>query len=177
MGYVAKFWKIVKVDGVETEKSLVNKSTYRASCRKVTIGTAGATEEQLAAIQAALATKDDAHIEAVVAGLVKPATPPATESGTGTTTPGTGTTTPGTGTTTPGTGTTTPDAGTTTPGTGTTTPDAGTTTPDTGTTTPGTGTGTTTPEQPSNPEEGNGDAGSEVPEPGESEESESDSNE
>ena len=57
----------------------------------------------------------------------------------------------------------------TTPGgTTSTTPDAGTTTPDTG---------TTTPEQPSNPEEGNGDAGSEVPEPGESEESESDSNE
>ena len=168
MGYVAKFWKIVKVDGVETEKTLVNKSTYRASCRKVTIGTAGATAEQIAAINAALATKDDAHIEAVVAGLVKPVTPDA------------GTTTPGTGTTTPGTGTTTPDAGTTTPGTDTTTPDAGTTTPGTGTTTPDAG--TTTPEQPSNPDQGNGDAGNQNPETpengeGESEESESDSNE
>ena len=119
MGYVAKFWKIVKVDGVETEKTLVNKSTYRASCRKVTIGTAGATAEQIAAINAALATKDDAHIEAVVAGLVKPVTPDA---------------------------------------------------------------GTTTPEQPSNPDQGNGDAGNQNPETpengeGESEESESDSNE
>lgn len=156
-GYVAKFWKIVKVDGVETEKTLVNKSTYRASCRKVTIGTAGATEEQLAAIKAALATKDDAHIEAVVAGLVKPATP---------STPETGTTTPETGTTTPNTGTTTPDTGTTTPDTGTTTPDAG-----------------TTPDQPSNPDTGNnnesGDSGSETPENGDSEnqESEADSNE
>lgn len=168
MGYVAKFWKIVKVDGVETEKTLVNKSTYRSSCRKVTIGTAGATAEQIAAINAALATKDDAHIEAVVAGLVKPATPDA------------GTTTPGTGTTTPGTGTTTPDAGTTTPGTGTTTPDAGTTNPGTGTTTPDAG--TTTPEQPSNPGQENGDTGNQNPETpengeGESEESESDSNE
>lgn len=168
IGYVAKFWKIVKVDGVETEKTLVNKSTYRASHRKVTIGTGGATAEQLAAINAALATKDDAHIEAVVAGLVKPATPETPN--TGTTTPGTGTT-PGSGTTTPGTGTT-PSTGTTTPGTGTTTPDEGTTP----------GTGTTTPEQPSNPDQGNGDTGNQNPETpengeGESEESESDSNE
>lgn len=161
MGYVAKFWKIVKVDGVEVEKTLVNKSTYRASCRKVTIGTAGATAEQLAAIQAALATKDDAHIESVVAGLVKPATPEPT--------PGTGTTTPGT---------TTPDTGNTTPDAGTTTPDAGTT-PDNG----------TTPEQPTTPDAGNGEenggnneggeSGNETPETGNggSEETGTDSNE
>ena len=180
MGYVAKFWKIVKVDGVETEKTLVNKSTYRASCRKVTIGTAGATEEQLAAIKAAVATKDDAHIEAVVKGLVAPVTQPDA----GTTTPDNGATTPNTGTTTPNTGTTTPDNGTTTPDSGTTTPDSGTTTPDNG---------TTAPEQPENsekPDNGNvggenndagnsegGETGSETPENGESEESEEDSNE
>ena len=137
MGYVAKFWKIVKVDGVETEKTLVNKSTYRASCRKVTIGTAGATAEQIAAIKAAIATKDDAQVEAVVASFVTPPTPEQT--------PGTGTTTPGN---------TIPDAGTTTPDTGNTTPDAGTTKPDNGTTTPDNG--TTTPENPTKPEEGNG---------------------
>ena len=157
IGYVAKFWKIVKVDGVETEKTLVNKSTYRSSCRKVTIGTAGATADQLAAIQAAIATKDDAQVEAVVASFNAPPAP----------------TTPDTGTTTPNTGTTTPDAGTTTPNTGTTTPDAGTTNP--------------TPEQPTTPDTGNGDAGnseggetgSETPETGnsESEESQDDSNE
>ena len=143
IGYVAKFWKIVKVDGVETEKTLVNKSTYRSSCRKVTIGTAGATADQLAAIQAAIATKDDAQVEAVVASFNAPPAP------------------------------TTPDAGTTTPNTGTTTPDAGTTNP--------------TPEQPTTPDTGNGDAGnseggetgSETPETGnsESEESQDDSNE
>ena len=150
IGYVAKFWKIVKVDGVETEKTLVNKSTYRSSCRKVTIGTAGATADQLAAIQAAIATKDDAQVEAVVASFNAPPAP------------------------------TTPDAGTTTPNTGTTTPDAGATTPDAGTTNP-------TPEQPTTPDTGNGDAGnseggetgSETPETGnsESEESQDDSNE
>lgn len=96
IGYVAKLWKVVTVDGVEQERTQVNKSTYKASCRKVTIGTKGATAEQIAAINAAIATKDDAHIKAVVAGLKKPAN----------TTP----TTP-----TPSTGTTTPDAGNTTP--------------------------------------------------------------
>ena len=167
IGYVAKFWKIVKVDGVETEKTLVNKSTYRSSCRKVTIGTAGATAEQLAAINAAIATKDDAQVEAVVASFNAP---PAT------TTPDAGTTTPNTGTTTPDSGTTKPDSGNTTD-TETTKPDAGTTT-----------------EQPSKPDTGNGDSndgnsdgenneggatGSETPETGngESEESEDDSNE
>lgn len=99
MGYVAKFWKVVKVDGVQTERTLVNKSTYRASCRKVTIGTAGATAEQIAAIKAAIATKDDAHVQAVVASLVAPpapVTPPTTEtpSNTETSTPDAGTTTP-----------------------------------------------------------------------------------
>ena len=150
MGYVAKFWKIVKVDGVETEKTLVNKSTYRSSCRKVTIGTAGATEEQLAAIKAAVATKDDAHIEAVVKGLVKPATPD------------TGTTTPDTGTTTPDAGTTTPDAETTTPDTGVDTPEQPEN-PDNG--------------NDDNENNDNNDGGSETPENGDSEESISDSNE
>lgn len=169
IGYVAKFWKIVKVDGVETEKTLVNKSTYRASCRKVTIGTAGATAEQIAAINAAIATKDDAQVEAVVASFVTPPTPEPT--------PGTGTTTPGT----------TPDAGTTTPGTGNTTPDAGTTTPDNGSTTPDNE--TTTPENPTKPEEGNsgedggnnegGESGEQTPETGNggNEETGTDSNE
>lgn len=86
-GYVAKLWKVVTVDGVETDKIQVNKSTYKASCRKVTIGTKGATPEQLAAINAALATKDDNHIKAVVTGLTKPATPSTPETPTTPSTP------------------------------------------------------------------------------------------
>lgn len=78
IGYVARFWKVVTVDGVRESKTLVNKSTYRTSCAKVTIGTAGATAEQMAAIKAALATKDDEHIKAVVEGLVKPPEPETT---------------------------------------------------------------------------------------------------
>ena len=95
VGYVAKYWKIVTVDGVQTEKTQMNKSTYSASSRKVTIGTKGATAEQLAAIKAALATKNDAHIKSVVKSLTSapvqtPSTPTQPE-----TTPGTeGETTP-----------------------------------------------------------------------------------
>lgn len=71
VGYVAKLWKIVKVNGKEVEKTQVNRSTYNASCRKVTIGVKGATKEQLAAIKKALKTKDDKHIESVVKSLKK----------------------------------------------------------------------------------------------------------
>jgi len=74
IGYVAKLWKVVTVNGVEQEKTQVNKSTYKASCRKVTIGTGGATAEQLAAINEALATQDDNIIKSVVEGFLAPTT-------------------------------------------------------------------------------------------------------
>lgn len=93
IGYVARFWKIVTVDGVRESKTQINKSTYKTSCRKVTIGTKGATAEQMAALHAVLATKDDAQIQAVVEGFLLPPEPE----------------TP----VTPDTGATTPDAGTT----------------------------------------------------------------
>ncbi len=77
IGYVAELWKVVKVDGVEQERTRVNKSTYQASCRKVTIGIAGATAEQIAAINAAIntaiTTGDDTVVESTVAALVTPA--------------------------------------------------------------------------------------------------------
>lgn len=80
IGYVAKLWKVVTVNGVEQERTQVNKSTYKASCKKVTIGTKGATPEQIEAIKKALATKDDAYIKSVVNGLTKPAaTTPVTQ--------------------------------------------------------------------------------------------------
>ncbi len=119
IGYTANLWKIVSVDGVQTEKTQVNKSTYNASCRKVTIGTMGATPEQIAAIEAAIATGDDDQVQAVVEGF---AAPPVEDPNAGTTT------TPEQGTTDPNAGTTTdPNAGTTTdPNAGTTTdPNAG----------------------------------------------------
>ena len=112
IGYVAKLWKVVKVNGVEQERTQVNKSTYSASCRKVTIGTAGATAEQLATIKAALATKDDNYIKSVVTAMAKPST------STPTPTPGNGGNDSGEANT-PGTGNESGNGGeTTTPGTG-----------------------------------------------------------
>lgn len=121
IGYSAKYWKIVKVDGVETERIQVNKSYYIDSCMKVTIGTKGATAEQLKKINEVLLTKDDVKIKEEIEGLLKPATPE-TPSGTQTpTTPGTGsnTQTPGNQDTTPGNDANTGNGGTQTPVEGT----------------------------------------------------------
>jgi len=72
IGYVAELWKVVKVDGVEQERTKVNKSSYQASAKKVTIGVAGATDYQIMTINAALATGDDAHIASVISSLGVP---------------------------------------------------------------------------------------------------------
>lgn len=69
VGYTARLYKIVSVNGKDTEKIRLNRSSYKASPKKVTIGIKDATSEQLAAIQAALATKDDAHIKKVVKNI------------------------------------------------------------------------------------------------------------
>lgn len=76
IGYTAELYKVVKVDGVEQERTRVNRSSYQASAGRVTIGTAGATAEQVAAINAAIATGDDATVQATVTAL---ATPPVVE--------------------------------------------------------------------------------------------------
>lgn len=39
-GYKAKLWKVVYVDGVETERIPVNESKYKATPRTATVGTA-----------------------------------------------------------------------------------------------------------------------------------------
>lgn len=67
-GYVAELYKIVKVNGVETERVKVNKSTYRGSNRVVTYGTAGdpVLSENL---RAAIALQDEALADANIAGL------------------------------------------------------------------------------------------------------------
>ena len=66
VGYVAELYKVVTVNGVETERTRVNKSTYQASCRKVTIGLGGANEAHIAAVHAAIATGDDGYVQGVV---------------------------------------------------------------------------------------------------------------
>ncbi|MDO4261270.1 MAG: VanW family protein [Eubacteriales bacterium] len=68
-GYVAELYKVVKVNGVETERTKVNKSTYKGSNRVVTYGTAGdpVTSENL---RAAIAAQDEALADANIAPIV-----------------------------------------------------------------------------------------------------------
>lgn len=65
-GYVAELYKIVKVNGVETDRIKINKSTYKGSDRVVTYGTAGdpTLSENL---RAAIAAQDEALADANVA--------------------------------------------------------------------------------------------------------------
>ena len=71
-GYVAELYKVVKVDGKETERIKVNKSTYRTGNRTITYGTAGdpVLSENL---RAAIALQDEALANANIAPLVPPA--------------------------------------------------------------------------------------------------------
>lgn len=71
-GYIAELYKVVKVNGVETERTRINKSTYKGSDRVVTYGTAGdpVLSENL---RAAIALQDEALADANIAGVVPPA--------------------------------------------------------------------------------------------------------
>lgn len=82
VGYEARLWKVVTVDGVEESREIYNKSTYKASPKIVNVGTASADPNVSAVIGAALATGDEATIYAAVApytasaaAVVNPASP------------------------------------------------------------------------------------------------------
>ena len=75
-GYVGEYWKIIKVDGVETERVRLNKSTYRAVPKTASVGTA--TDNQMVAtvLKNAIATGSIEACKAaaaqVSAGIVDP---------------------------------------------------------------------------------------------------------
>ncbi len=70
VGYVAELWKVVKVDGVEESRTLVNKSTYKPSPRTGSFGIASADPNATAAMQAAIATGSIDYCRAVAASLI-----------------------------------------------------------------------------------------------------------
>lgn len=85
VGYVARLWKVVTVDGVEESREVFNKSTYKASPKIVNVGTASEDPNISAAVGAAIATGDEATIHATVAqytanasAVVEPAPPETT---------------------------------------------------------------------------------------------------
>lgn len=67
VGYTAKLWKVVKENGVEVSREQYNSSTYNASPRIVTVGISSSNSSAVAAVQAAIATKNESTIRSVVA--------------------------------------------------------------------------------------------------------------
>lgn len=67
VGYKARLWKIVTVDGVEESREIFNTSAYNPSAKIISVGTASANPEAVAAISAAVATQDEGTIYAAAA--------------------------------------------------------------------------------------------------------------
>lgn len=65
-GIVAKLWKVVKENGVEVSRTEVNTSKYAMSPKKYTVGTANASAEALAELQAAIATQNIDAVKGVI---------------------------------------------------------------------------------------------------------------
>lgn len=76
VGYTAKLYKHVYVDGKETEVTEVNYSSYKAEPAYVSVGTAWGDEGSVGALAAAIATNDPATVTATIdslAGIVNQA--------------------------------------------------------------------------------------------------------
>ena len=71
-GYKAKLWKIVKVNGVEQSRELVNSSNYRAVARMATVGMQTADPAVLEQMNAAVATGNIDHVKNVIAAIMAP---------------------------------------------------------------------------------------------------------
>ena len=69
-GYRAKYWKVVKVDGEETERVQLNSSSYIATPKTATVGTAG---DATGVMSAAVGTQSIDYCKAVAAQLISAA--------------------------------------------------------------------------------------------------------
>lgn len=65
-GVVAKLWKVVKENGTEVSRTEVNTSKYAMSPRRYTVGTANASPEAMAELQAAAGTQDINAVKAII---------------------------------------------------------------------------------------------------------------
>lgn len=66
-GYVAELYKVVTVDGVETERTLVNKSTYQASPQTIVVGIKSNDADAVKAMKAAVKNGDAALVKRLAA--------------------------------------------------------------------------------------------------------------
>lgn len=69
IGYTGELWKVVKVDGVETDRIKINKSTYHPSPRSATVGTAAGDPSLTAAMQAAIGSGSIDYVKQTIASL------------------------------------------------------------------------------------------------------------
>lgn len=72
VGYKAKLWKVVKENGVEVERTLVNTSSYKMTPRYATVGVATADPNAKNEIMAAIGTSSIDHVRNVIAILTTP---------------------------------------------------------------------------------------------------------
>lgn len=68
-GYVGELWKVVKVDGKQTERVQINKSNYQPTPKTATVGTATDNPTALALLQAAIASGNIDTVKATVSEL------------------------------------------------------------------------------------------------------------
>jgi len=69
IGYVGELWKVVKIDGTETERTQLNKSTYTASPKTATVGTAASDPSITTMLQAAIATGSIDYCKSIISQL------------------------------------------------------------------------------------------------------------
>lgn len=116
VGQSAKLWKVVTIDGVEQEREVVNTSKYSSSPKIIAVGNVSDDPNACAAINAAIATQDEATVRAVAAQCAAgaaPAAPATTDPAAGATPEAPATTDPAAGVTPEAPVTTDPAAGTT----------------------------------------------------------------
>ena len=63
----ARLWKTVTVDGTVQSDEVFNNSKYKSSPKIVTVGTAGASAEVVAQLQAAAAANDEGSVKSIAA--------------------------------------------------------------------------------------------------------------
>lgn len=69
-GLTARLWKTVTVDGTVQSDEVFNNSKYKSSPKIVTVGTAGASAEVVAQLQAAAAANDEGSVKSIAASAV-----------------------------------------------------------------------------------------------------------
>ena len=75
VGYKARLWKVVKVNGEEVERTQVNSSSYKMTPRYATVGVATSDPNAYNEIMAAIGTSSIDHVQNVIGILTAPPAP------------------------------------------------------------------------------------------------------